>query len=136
MNLEIRLPSEDIITVEFEYLKIKKHCFVCFSLFHEEMDCPSKPRYLPPPKERKLGITQRIALQRIEAEKKRHDDRRGKVARSPLKTLKALKLRKTTASRSLIPPRKKGGNEKDSNLPCNKATLMSWNCRGLEAGDN
>ncbi|WZY96620.1 hypothetical protein YC2023_068949 [Brassica napus] len=30
-----------------------------------------------PPKERVLGITQSIALQRIEAEKRRHDDRRG-----------------------------------------------------------
>lgn len=83
MNLEIRLPSEDIITVEFEYLKIEKHCFVCFSLFHEEMDCPSKPRYLPPPKERKLGITKRIAFQRIEVEKKRHDDRRGYTRHQP-----------------------------------------------------
>lgn len=77
MNLEIRLPSDEITTVEFEYLKIEKHCFVCFSLFHEENDCPERPRNLPPPKERRLGITQRIALQRIEAEKKRHDDRRG-----------------------------------------------------------
>ncbi|KAF3575383.1 hypothetical protein F2Q69_00062331 [Brassica cretica] len=75
--------ARDIITVEFEYLKIEKHCFVCFSLFHEEMDCPSKPRYLPPPKEKKLGITQRIALQRIEAEKKRHDDRRGYTRHQP-----------------------------------------------------
>ncbi|CAN6899145.1 unnamed protein product [Brassica oleracea] len=103
MNLEIRLPSEDIITVEFEYLKIEKHCFVCFSLFHEEMDCPSKPRYLPPPKERKLGITKRIAFQRIEVEKKRHDDRRGRVARSPLKTLKALKLRENYSVKITYP---------------------------------
>ncbi|WZY69614.1 hypothetical protein YC2023_001854 [Brassica napus] len=35
------------------------------------------PLNAPPPKETKLGITQSIALQRIEAEKKRHDDRRG-----------------------------------------------------------
>ncbi|KAJ4889310.1 DUF4283 domain-containing protein [Raphanus sativus] len=77
MTLEIQLPSDEVLLVEFEYLKIEKHCFVCFSLFHEEVDCPIRPRNLPPPKERNLGITQRIALQRIEAEKKRHDDRRG-----------------------------------------------------------
>lgn len=63
MKLEVRLPSDEITTVEFEYLKIEKHCFTCFSLFHEEIDCPSKPRIYIPPKERKLGITQRIALQ-------------------------------------------------------------------------
>lgn len=77
MNLEIQLPSEEVTTVEFEYLKIEKHCFTCFSLFHEETECPSKPRNQPPPKDRKLGITQQIALQRIEADKRRHDDRRG-----------------------------------------------------------
>lgn len=79
MNLEIRLPSDEVLLVEFEYLKIEKHCFVCFSLLHEESTCPVKPRNLPPPKERKLGITQRLALQRIEAEKQRHDDRRGYI---------------------------------------------------------
>ena len=77
MTLEIHLPSDEITTVEFEYLKIEKHCFTCFSLFHEEIDCPVRPRNSLPPKERKLGITQRIALQRIEADKKKHDDRRG-----------------------------------------------------------
>ncbi|KAJ4891846.1 Uncharacterized protein Rs2_31594 [Raphanus sativus] len=77
MNLEIRLPSDEVTTVEFEYLKIEKHCFTCFSLFHEENDCPARPRNPLPLKERQLGITQRIALQRIEADKRRHDDRRG-----------------------------------------------------------
>ncbi|KAG2284054.1 hypothetical protein Bca52824_055274 [Brassica carinata] len=77
MKLEIRLPSDEITTVEFEYLKIEKHCFTCFSLFHEEIDCPVRPRNPLPPKERKIGITQRVALQCNEADKKRHDDRRG-----------------------------------------------------------
>ncbi|CAG7863749.1 unnamed protein product, partial [Brassica rapa] len=77
MKMEIELPTDDITEVEFEYIKIEKHCFTCFSLFHEEIDCPYRPLNAPPPKERKLGITQSIALQRIEAEKKRHDDRRG-----------------------------------------------------------
>ncbi|CAN7077584.1 unnamed protein product, partial [Brassica oleracea var. botrytis] len=77
MNLEIQLPTDEITTVEFEYLKIEKHYFTCFSLFHEEVDCPSKPSNYISPKDRKLGITQRIALQRIEADKKKHDHRRG-----------------------------------------------------------
>ncbi|KAF2606226.1 hypothetical protein F2Q68_00043161 [Brassica cretica] len=77
MNMEIQLPSDDIITVEFEYIKIQKHCFTYFSLFHEDENCPVKPRHSLSIKERKLGITQRIALQRIEADNRRHDDRRG-----------------------------------------------------------
>ncbi|CAN6896104.1 unnamed protein product [Brassica oleracea var. botrytis] len=79
--MEIKLPTDngDVIDVEFEYTKIEKHCFTCFSLLHEEVNCPHKSLNDPPPKARVLGITQRIALQRIEAEKKRHDDRRGYV---------------------------------------------------------
>ncbi|KAL0656170.1 hypothetical protein Bca4012_076754 [Brassica carinata] len=77
MKLEIELPTEDVTEVEFEYIKIEKHCFTCFSLFHEETDCPHRPLHAPPPKDRILGITQSIALQRIEAEKRRHDERRG-----------------------------------------------------------
>ncbi|KAH0868781.1 LOW QUALITY PROTEIN: hypothetical protein HID58_075803, partial [Brassica napus] len=71
------LPSADIIEVEFEYIKIEKHCFTCFSLFHEECDCPHRDPRAPAPKDRTLGIIQAIALQRIEAEKRRHDERRG-----------------------------------------------------------
>ena len=77
MNMEIELPTDDVTEVEFEYIKIEKHCFTCFSLFHEESDCIHRPLNAPPPKDLKLGITQSIALQRIEAEKRRHDDMRG-----------------------------------------------------------
>ncbi|KAF2555273.1 hypothetical protein F2Q68_00014596 [Brassica cretica] len=77
MKMEIELPTDDVTEVEFEYIKIEKHCFTCYSLYHEETNCPQRPRNALPPKERVLGITQNIALQRIEAEKKRHDDRRG-----------------------------------------------------------
>ena len=77
MTMEIQLPTDEILQVEFEYIKIEKHCFTCFSLFHEDDTCLVKPRNAPPIKERKLGITQRVALQRIEADKRRHDDRRG-----------------------------------------------------------
>lgn len=77
MRMEIECPTEDVTEVEFEYIKIEKHCFTCFSLFHEENDCPHRPHNALPPKDRVLGITQSIALQRIEAEKRRHDERRG-----------------------------------------------------------
>ncbi|CAN7064078.1 unnamed protein product, partial [Brassica oleracea var. botrytis] len=77
MRAEIELPTDDITEVEFEYTKIEKHCFTCFSLFHEESTCPQRDPNAPPPKDRILGITQQIALQWIESEKRRHDDRRG-----------------------------------------------------------
>ncbi|KAF3573317.1 hypothetical protein F2Q69_00059627 [Brassica cretica] len=79
MKMEIELPTEDndVKEVEFEYIKIEKNLFTCFSLFHKEVDCPPRHPNALPPKERALGITQSIALQRIEAEKRRHDDRRG-----------------------------------------------------------
>lgn len=77
MAMDIQLPSEEIIYVEFEYIKIEKHCFTCFSLFHEETDCAHRDRNAPHAKNQKLGITQCLSLQRIEAEKRRHDDRRG-----------------------------------------------------------
>ncbi|KAH0905833.1 LOW QUALITY PROTEIN: hypothetical protein HID58_037660, partial [Brassica napus] len=76
-NPQMQKPIRAITEVELEYIKIEKHCFSCFSLLHEEGTCPYRPYNALPPKERALGITQRIALQRIEAEKKRHDDRRG-----------------------------------------------------------
>lgn len=75
--MEIKLPSDDIISVEFEYIKIEKHCFTCFTLFHDDDNCPVKSRNALPIKERKLGITQRMTLQRTEADKRRHDERRG-----------------------------------------------------------
>ncbi|KAG5381783.1 hypothetical protein IGI04_033253, partial [Brassica rapa subsp. trilocularis] len=56
MKMEIELPTDDIT---------------------EEADCLQRPQNALPPKDRILGITQSIALQRIEAEKRRHDDRRG-----------------------------------------------------------
>ncbi|KAG2250484.1 hypothetical protein Bca4012_097920 [Brassica carinata] len=40
MTMDILLPSGETTEVEFEYFKIEKHYFTCFSLFHEEKDCP------------------------------------------------------------------------------------------------
>ena len=40
MTRDISLPSGEIIPVEFDYEKLEKHCFKCFSLSHEKGDCP------------------------------------------------------------------------------------------------
>lgn len=77
MKSEVLLPSGDTTEIEFEYIKMEKHCFTCFSLSHEEDDCPLRPADGQPAKNRKLGITQALALERIEASKKSHDDKRG-----------------------------------------------------------
>ncbi|CAF2053904.1 unnamed protein product [Brassica oleracea var. botrytis] len=130
MNMEIQLPSDDIITVEFEYIKIEKHCFTYFSLFHEDENCPVKPRHSLPIKERKLGITQRIALQRIEADNRMivgGTKKRG-VARSPVQ---GVSLRKTYVARTMNPTCKRLSVDKDPALPCDKVAVLSWNCHGL-----
>ncbi|KAF2588345.1 hypothetical protein F2Q70_00039271 [Brassica cretica] len=56
MQMEIELPTEDndVMEVEFEYIKIEKNLFTCFSLFHEEVDCPRRHPNALPPKERAL----------------------------------------------------------------------------------
>lgn len=41
------------------------------------MNCPRRAHGNIPVKDRKLGITQALALERIEAEKRTHDERRG-----------------------------------------------------------
>lgn len=76
MKIEIQLP-DDVTEVEFEYQKVEEHCVTCFSLFHAECDCSLMSHQDTQPKNRVMGITQRIVLLRIEAEKKHHDDRRG-----------------------------------------------------------
>ncbi|VVA91707.1 unnamed protein product [Arabis nemorensis] len=75
MVRDVELPSSEIIQVELEYEKLKKHCFHCFSLTHDELTCP----LLAPDSQkatRPLGINQQRTLSRIEADKKRHDERR------------------------------------------------------------
>lgn len=96
MTSEVQVPSGEVTDVEFEYLKIEKHCFTCLSLFHEENDCTRRSRNDPPAKERKLGITQRLALDRIEADKRRHDERRGY---RPLESRHTLRQEQQTRNR-------------------------------------
>lgn len=76
MTMDILLPSGEVTEVELEYIKLEKHCFQCHSLLHEKDDCPLLSRGAPYVAPYKMGINQRNALMRIEAEKRRHDERR------------------------------------------------------------
>lgn len=75
--LEISL-SREIKQVKLEYEDFQKHCFSCLSLSHEVEDCPSsnsragRDGRAPSP-----GISQTRTLERLEAEKRRKDLRKG-----------------------------------------------------------
>ncbi|CAA7014093.1 unnamed protein product [Microthlaspi erraticum] len=75
MKLPIRLPSGEVTTVTLVYDKLEKHCFSCFSLSHEERDCPIA-RIGGDGSTRDLGTNQRRTLTRIEEGKLRQEDRR------------------------------------------------------------
>lgn len=70
MSMPIRLPDGSVKTVELEYEKLEKHCFNCFELSHEKKDCHR------PLVSRSLGINQLKAAQRLESERRRHEERR------------------------------------------------------------
>lgn len=75
MQMEISLPSGDVKQVELEYEKLEKHCFLCYSLSHEQDDCPSNQTsrgHAPP----RTGISQSRTIERIEEGRRRHDDRK------------------------------------------------------------
>ncbi|CAD5332540.1 unnamed protein product [Arabidopsis thaliana] len=42
MSIPIRLPTGEVTSVQLEYEKLEKHCFLCFSLTHKEKDCPRR----------------------------------------------------------------------------------------------
>ncbi|CAA7017072.1 unnamed protein product [Microthlaspi erraticum] len=77
MKMDIELPTGEVKEVEFEYENLEKHCFSCLSLSHEKKDCPlqlstrdNNPIH--------LGISQRSTLDRLEANKKRQEERKGR----------------------------------------------------------
>ncbi|CAN6880444.1 unnamed protein product [Brassica oleracea] len=43
MQLPVQLQSGEVFNVDLEYENLQKHCFYCYSLFHEVDDCPTKP---------------------------------------------------------------------------------------------
>lgn len=82
MKMDISLSSGEITQVEFNYEKLEKHCFHCFALTHEKKDCP----LLPPDKRSSssnLGISQLNTLDRLEANRRRGEERRPPKSVSP-----------------------------------------------------
>ncbi|KAJ4874789.1 Reverse transcriptase domain-containing protein [Raphanus sativus] len=80
MKLDISVSGE-IKQVELEYEDLQKHCFICFSLAHDKDDCPSQraqANYREPAP--RMGISQNRTLERIEAERRKAEER--KSARS------------------------------------------------------
>ena len=75
MVMPVRMPQGEVISVELEYEKLEKHCFTCFSLLHEECDCPQlRGKSVNP--FRVLGINQHKTLLKLEADKQKSDSRR------------------------------------------------------------
>ncbi|CAN6929933.1 unnamed protein product, partial [Brassica oleracea var. botrytis] len=77
MKLEISTPSGAIKQAELEYEQLQKHCFSCLSLSHEVEDCPaSMSRVGRDGKAPNPGISQTRTLERLDAEKRRKDQRK------------------------------------------------------------
>lgn len=72
MRLPLQLPSGEVISVDLEYEKLEKHCFVCFSLRHEKVQCPRNAKFDSSAR----GINQENTLRSLEDYKKRRDMRR------------------------------------------------------------
>lgn len=73
MKLEINVAGE-IKQVELEYENLQKHCFYCLSLTHEGDDCPNRSRN---GRETHMGISQNRTLDRLEADRRRKEVRKG-----------------------------------------------------------
>lgn len=77
MRMDIELPSKEVVEVELEYEKLKKHCFRCKSLSHEEDDCDiNPPRHHYEGDRRTNNISQQNTLERIAEGKQRQADRK------------------------------------------------------------
>ncbi|KAL0799970.1 hypothetical protein Bca101_055145 [Brassica carinata] len=78
-NLEMRLPvqlhSGEVLTVDLEYENLQKHCFHCFSLFHEAEGCPTK-LVSTRSTTQDLGVSQQNTLRNLEEHRRRQDLRR------------------------------------------------------------
>lgn len=78
MKHDISLPSGEIKEVELEYENLEKHCFHCLSLTHEGDACPTFPRKENRDgRETRLGISQNRTLERLEADRRRKDEKKG-----------------------------------------------------------
>ncbi|KAF3535093.1 hypothetical protein F2Q69_00021013 [Brassica cretica] len=75
MRLPIQLPSEEIITVDLEYEKLEKHCFLCYSLCHEKENCP-RNKGKPTTQALSQGISQQNTLRKLEEHHRKQDSRK------------------------------------------------------------
>ncbi|KAG2268907.1 hypothetical protein Bca52824_063462 [Brassica carinata] len=75
MQLPVQLQSGEVFNVDLEYENLQKHCFYCYSLFHEEDDGPTKP-VSTRTSTHALGISQQNTLRSIEEHRRRQDHRR------------------------------------------------------------
>ncbi|KAG5388406.1 hypothetical protein IGI04_029947, partial [Brassica rapa subsp. trilocularis] len=74
MLLPLQLPSGEVISVNLEYEKLEKHCFLCYSLCHEKENCP---QYKDDTGERSpQGISQKNTLRKLEEHRRIHDNKR------------------------------------------------------------
>ncbi|KAJ4885823.1 Uncharacterized protein Rs2_25571 [Raphanus sativus] len=75
MRLPLQLPSGEVISVDLEYEKLEKHCFLCFSLRHERDHCPLLNAKIDSAASAR-GINRENTLRSLEDNKKRRDGRR------------------------------------------------------------
>ncbi|CAG7900628.1 unnamed protein product [Brassica rapa] len=75
MRLPIELPSGEVITVDLEYERLEKHCFICYSLCHEKETCPLN-RDRDNKWEIQQGISQHNTLKKLEEHRRKQDTRR------------------------------------------------------------
>ncbi|CAH2079742.1 unnamed protein product, partial [Thlaspi arvense] len=74
--LPISLPSREVIWITLEYEKLEKHCFHCYSLMHEEKECPLKPANTTT-EQTTRGINQLNTVSTLEEYKRRNQNRLG-----------------------------------------------------------
>lgn len=75
MSLPIQLPQDEIITVDLEYEKLEKHCFLCYSLCHEKENCP-RNNGKPTTQAISQGISQQNTLRKLEEHHRKQDSRK------------------------------------------------------------
>ncbi|KAF3587418.1 hypothetical protein F2Q69_00031631 [Brassica cretica] len=73
-RLPIQLPSGEVISVNLEYEKLEKHCFLCYSLCHEKENCPQNKDDTG--ERSPQGINQKNTLRKLEEHRCNHDNKR------------------------------------------------------------
>ncbi|KAJ4881587.1 Uncharacterized protein Rs2_38642 [Raphanus sativus] len=81
MTLPVQLHSGESLMVDLEYENLQKHCFYCYSLFHEDDACPTKPVRTGATTQA-LGINQQNTLRNLEEHRRRQDLRRAPSTQS------------------------------------------------------